>query len=114
MNAENIAGLVLAVLLARLPGRGAALPGAVLMTFAGWAQLVALIVVARRSPRRCSAATWRNVYEGGPSRLDRVFGPVERLHLPRLPHRSRARAALERLRVLAARVQRRRRAACST
>ena len=49
------------------------------MTLAGWAQLVALIVAPRRHRARCSAGTWRNVYEGGPSRLDRVFGPVERL-----------------------------------
>jgi K+-transporting ATPase ATPase A chain len=47
------------------------------MTLAGWAQLVALIVliVLTAPPLGKFIA---NVYEGGPSRLDRVFGPVER------------------------------------
>ena len=48
------------------------------MTAAGWAQLVALIVViAVTAP--LLGRYMANVYEGGPSRLDRVFGPVERL-----------------------------------
>ncbi len=48
------------------------------MTWAGWLQLVALIaaigVTAPLLGRYIA-----NVYDGGPSRLDRVFGPVERL-----------------------------------
>ena len=48
------------------------------MTAAGWAQLVALIVViAVTAP--LLGRYMANVYEGVPSRLDRVFGPVERL-----------------------------------
>jgi K+-transporting ATPase ATPase A chain len=47
------------------------------MTLAGWAQLVALIalILVTAPPLGRFIA---NVYEGGPSRLDRVFGPVER------------------------------------
>src|SRR6187399_1513621 len=48
------------------------------MTLAGWAQLIALIVlIAVTAPPLGKFIA--NVYEGGPSRLDRVFGPVERL-----------------------------------
>jgi K+-transporting ATPase ATPase A chain len=48
------------------------------MTAAGWAQLVALIVlIGVTAP--LLGRYMANVYEGGPSRLDRVFGPVERL-----------------------------------
>ena len=48
------------------------------MTFAGWAQLVALIVlIGATAP--LLGRYMANVYEGGPSRLDRVFGPIERL-----------------------------------
>jgi K+-transporting ATPase ATPase A chain len=48
------------------------------MTFAGWAQLVALIVlIGATAP--FLGRYMANVYEGGPSRLDRVFGPIERL-----------------------------------
>ena len=48
MNTENIVGLILAVLLSVYLVRRAAVPGAVLMTFAAWGQLIALIVAARR------------------------------------------------------------------
>jgi hypothetical protein len=48
------------------------------MTGAGWAQLVALIVVIGVTAPLLGRYM-ANVYEGGPSRLDRVFGPVERL-----------------------------------
>ncbi len=48
------------------------------MTFAGWGQLIALIVVlAVTAP--LLGRYMANVYTGTPSRLDRVFGPVERL-----------------------------------
>jgi potassium-transporting ATPase potassium-binding subunit len=48
------------------------------MTAAGWAQLIALIVlIAVTAP--LLGRYMANVYEGGPSRLDRVFAPVERL-----------------------------------
>ena len=48
------------------------------MTAAGWVQLVALIVlIGATAP--LLGRYMANVYEGGPSRLDRVFGPVERL-----------------------------------
>jgi potassium-transporting ATPase potassium-binding subunit len=48
------------------------------MTAAGWAQLVALIaVIGVTAP--LLGRYMANVYQGGPSRLDRVFGPVERL-----------------------------------
>jgi K+-transporting ATPase ATPase A chain len=48
------------------------------MTAAGWAQLVALIVVIGATAPLLGRYI-ANVYQGGPSRLDRVFGPVERL-----------------------------------
>ena len=48
------------------------------MTAAGWAQLIALIVVIAITAPLLGRYI-ANVYEGGPSRLDRVFGPVERL-----------------------------------
>ena len=48
------------------------------MTFAGWAQLVALIVVLGVTAPLLGRYMAK-VYDGGPSRLDRVFGPVERL-----------------------------------
>ena len=48
------------------------------MTAAGWAQLIALIVVIGVTAPLLGRYI-ANVYEGGPSRLDRVFGPVERL-----------------------------------
>jgi potassium-transporting ATPase potassium-binding subunit len=48
------------------------------MTAAGWAQLVALIVVIGGTAPLLGRYM-ANVYEGGPSRLDRVFGPIERL-----------------------------------
>jgi len=48
------------------------------MTAAGWAQLIALIVVIGATAPLLGRYM-ANVYEGGPSRLDRVFGPVERL-----------------------------------
>jgi K+-transporting ATPase ATPase A chain len=48
------------------------------MTLAGWGQLIALaVVVAVTAP--LLGRYMAHVYEGGPSRLDRVFGPVERL-----------------------------------
>ena len=78
VTGENIAGLVLAVLLAVYLVARAAVPGAVLMTFAGWRQLVALIVALGVTAPLLGRYI-ANVYEGGPSRLDRVFGPVERL-----------------------------------
>jgi K+-transporting ATPase ATPase A chain len=48
------------------------------MTAAGWAQLIALIVVIGATAPLLGRYM-ANVYEGGPSRLDRVFGPVERV-----------------------------------
>jgi potassium-transporting ATPase potassium-binding subunit len=48
------------------------------MTAAGWAQLVALIVVIGVTAPLLGRYM-ANVYQGGPSRLDRVFGPAERL-----------------------------------
>jgi K+-transporting ATPase ATPase A chain len=48
------------------------------MTWAGWGQLIALVVLlAVTAPPL--GRYMAHVYEGGPSRLDRVFGPVERL-----------------------------------
>ena len=48
------------------------------MTLAGWGQLIALIVaIVVTAP--LLGRYMAHVYEGGPSRLDRVFGPVERL-----------------------------------
>jgi K+-transporting ATPase ATPase A chain len=48
------------------------------MTAAGWAQLVALIVlIGITAP--LLGRYMANVYEGGTSRLDRAFGPVEHL-----------------------------------
>jgi K+-transporting ATPase ATPase A chain len=48
------------------------------MTAAGWAQLIALVVlIGVTAP--LLGRYMATVYEGGPSRLDRVFGPVERL-----------------------------------
>ena len=48
------------------------------MTFAGWAQLIALIIlICVTSP--LLGRYMANVYEGGPSRLDRVLSPIERL-----------------------------------
>jgi potassium-transporting ATPase potassium-binding subunit len=48
------------------------------MTAAGWAQLIALIVLIGVTAPLLGRYI-ANVYEGGPSRLDRVFGPIERL-----------------------------------
>jgi K+-transporting ATPase ATPase A chain len=48
------------------------------MTAAGWAQLIALIVVIGVTAPLLGRYM-ANVYQGRPSRLDRVFGPVERL-----------------------------------
>jgi potassium-transporting ATPase potassium-binding subunit len=48
------------------------------MTAASWAQLIALIVVIGATAPLLGRYI-ANVYEGSPSRLDRVFGPVERL-----------------------------------
>jgi len=48
------------------------------MSLAGWGQLVALIVlIGVTAP--LLGRYMANVFEGGPSRLDRVFDPVERL-----------------------------------
>jgi len=48
------------------------------MTAAGWAQLIALIAaIGVTAP--LLGRYMANVYEGGPSRGDRIFGPVERL-----------------------------------
>jgi K+-transporting ATPase ATPase A chain len=48
------------------------------MSGAGWAELVALIVLlAVTAP--LLGRYMAHVYEGGPSKLDKVFGPVERL-----------------------------------
>ena len=47
------------------------------MTLAAWAQFVALVVVLAVTAPPLGRYIAR-VYEGGPSRLDRVFGPVER------------------------------------
>ena len=47
------------------------------MTLAGWAQLVALIIaIAVTAPPLGRFIA--NVYEGGPSRLDRICDPIER------------------------------------
>ncbi len=48
------------------------------MTFAGWAQLIALIVVLGVTAPLLGRYM-ANVYKGAPSRLDRVFNPIERL-----------------------------------
>jgi potassium-transporting ATPase potassium-binding subunit len=48
------------------------------MTFAAWGQLIALIVVLAVTAPPLGRYIAR-VYDGGPSRLDRVFGPFERL-----------------------------------
>ncbi len=48
------------------------------MTFAGWAQLIALIVVLGITAPLLGRYM-ANVYTGAPSRLDKVFDPVERL-----------------------------------
>jgi potassium-transporting ATPase potassium-binding subunit len=48
------------------------------MTAAGWAQLIALIVLIGVTAPLLGRYI-ANVYEGGPSRLDRVFGPIERI-----------------------------------
>jgi K+-transporting ATPase ATPase A chain len=48
------------------------------MTFAGWAQLIALIV-ALGITAPLLGRYMANVYNGTPSRLDRVFGPIERV-----------------------------------
>ncbi len=48
------------------------------MTLAGWGQLIALIVlIGATAP--LLGRYMANVYEGGPSRLDRVFDPIENL-----------------------------------
>ena len=110
VNTENIVGLILAVLLARVPRRRAAVPGAVLMTFAAWGQLIALIVAAR-GHRAAARPLHRARLRRRPVAPRPRVRTRRALHLPALPHRSRARAALERLRALVPRVQRRRRAA---
>jgi potassium-transporting ATPase potassium-binding subunit len=48
------------------------------MTAAGWAQLIALMVLIGVTAPLLGRYV-ANVYTGGPSRVDRVFGPVERL-----------------------------------
>lgn len=48
------------------------------MTLAGWGQLLALIVLIGITAPFLGRYI-ANVFEGGPSRLDRVFGPIERL-----------------------------------
>jgi K+-transporting ATPase ATPase A chain len=48
------------------------------MTLAGWGQLVALVVLLGVTAPLLGRYIAR-VYEGAPSRLDRVFGPVEQL-----------------------------------
>jgi K+-transporting ATPase ATPase A chain len=48
------------------------------MTLAGWGQLLALLVLLGITAPPLGKFI-ANVYEGGPSRLDRVFGPVERV-----------------------------------
>jgi potassium-transporting ATPase potassium-binding subunit len=48
------------------------------MTAAGWAQLIALVVVIGATAPLLGRYM-ANVYTGGPSRLDRVFAPVERV-----------------------------------
>jgi K+-transporting ATPase ATPase A chain len=48
------------------------------MTLAGWGQLLALVAILGITAPLLGRFI-ANVYEGGPSRLDRVFGPVERL-----------------------------------
>jgi K+-transporting ATPase ATPase A chain len=47
------------------------------MTLAGWGQLIALVVVLAVTAPPLGRYV-AHVYEGGPSRVDRVFGPVER------------------------------------
>src|SRR5574341_190201 len=48
------------------------------MTLASWGQLLALVaLIGITAP--VLGKFIANVYEGGPSRLDRVFAPVERL-----------------------------------
>ncbi len=47
------------------------------MTFAAWGQLIALVVLLAVTAPPLGRYI-ADVYEGGPSRLDRVFGPVER------------------------------------
>jgi K+-transporting ATPase ATPase A chain len=48
------------------------------MTAAGWGQLIALVVLVGVTAPLLGRYI-ANVYEGTPTRLDRVFGPVERL-----------------------------------
>src|ERR1700738_3640849 len=48
------------------------------MTWAGWGQLIALVVVLAVTAPPLGRYI-AHVYEGGPSPLDRVFAPIERL-----------------------------------
>jgi potassium-transporting ATPase potassium-binding subunit len=48
------------------------------MTFEAWGQLIALVILLAVTAPPLGRYI-AHVYEGGPSRLDRVFGPVERL-----------------------------------
>ena len=48
------------------------------MTLAGWGQLVALVVLLGATAPLLGRYI-AGVYEGAPSRLDRVFGPLEQL-----------------------------------
>ena len=83
------------------------------MTFAGWAQLIALIVVLGVTAPLLGRYMAK-VYDRSAVAPRPGLRSGRAADLPRLPDRSRTRAALEHLRVLAARVQRRRRSSCST
>ena len=106
MTADNIVALIISVLLVALPGRGAALPGEVLiMSAASWLQFIVFIVVvvATAYPLGIYMAKVYGDDEKAPG--DRFFRPDRQRDLPHLPHRPEARAALDGLRVLADRVQ---------
>ena len=78
MSAENLAGLVLAVLITGYLLVGPPLPGAAVMTAASWLQFTALIVlvVAATPPLGSYMA---KVFGGGKAPGDRLFNPVERI-----------------------------------
>ena len=77
------------------------------MTWAGWAQLVAL-VVAPRDHRPAARSVHRARLRGRPVEARPGLRPGREPLLPGLPDRQGPRAALERLHALGARVQRRR------
>ena len=114
MTAENIGALIVAVLLDGVPRVRTAVPGQDLMSVPNWIQFIAFVAVVVATAIPIGRYMAKVYGDGEKAPGDRLFAPIERViyRICRIDPASRA--ALDRVRVLAARLQRASRSSPST